>query len=96
VDFAIHFVDRYRRVWADGATSPLVALDAAARIAGPAILLDAIVVAIGFGALLASSVPLNAQLGSVALLCVIAATFSTLFLLPALLPPGGSDGDRAA
>ncbi|MBZ0266987.1 MMPL family transporter [bacterium] len=86
VDFAIHFVDRFRRTWAGGAAPVSVALDDAAHVAGPAILLDALVVAMGFGVMTLSSVPLNAQLGIVAVLCVVTAMFATILLLPALLP----------
>jgi predicted RND superfamily exporter protein len=88
VDFAIHFVDRFRRERTGGEVSPHVALRNTASVAGPPVLVDALVVTIGFGAMTMSAVPLNARLGVITAITVAAALVATLVLLPSLLPAG--------
>lgn len=92
VDFAIHFVERYRRARARSAAGP--ALEEAAAVAGPAILLDTLAVGAGFGMLTASSVPLNAHLGLIAVIGVGAAMLATMLVLPALVPEGAAERAR--
>ncbi len=52
---------------------------------GPAILIDAIAVALGFGVLVLSQVPANARLGGLVVLSIVGCLAATLTLLPALL-----------
>lgn len=84
VDFAIHLLERYRRLQAQGMDSN-VALADSLRVAGPPIVIDALGVAIGFGALMLSQVPANARLGGLVVLGMVTCPIVTLVLLPALL-----------
>ena len=92
VDYAIHLLDRYRRTRARG-----VERDAAIREAvgatGPAIMTDALAVALGFGSLVLSQVPANARLGLLVVVSIAGCFITTMLLLPALLALGRrSDG----
>jgi uncharacterized protein len=60
VDYAIHFLERYRAALAEGDTAPVAStLDET----GPAIVSDILAIVLGFGALGLSQVPANARLG---------------------------------
>lgn len=87
-DYAIHFVDRYRTSRKEGVADP--ALDAI-REAGPAILVDTLAIALGFGLLAVSRVPANAHLGLLVALALVAGCLLTLVGLSSLLAvlPGG-------
>jgi predicted RND superfamily exporter protein len=80
-DYAIHFLDRRVRALAEGEAQP-------ARVAlldsGPAILWDALVIALGFGLLAASQVPVNRRLGILLGLALLAAATVTLSGLSAV------------
>ncbi|HEX4953938.1 MAG TPA: MMPL family transporter [Thermoanaerobaculia bacterium] len=82
VDYAIHFLERWRRARADGAAEP-VAL--ALRETGPPILADTAAIAAGFGVLALSQVPANARLGLLVAAALIAGACLTLFGLGSLL-----------
>jgi predicted RND superfamily exporter protein len=94
VDYAVHFIDRYRRALAGGRGRG-AALREAGAIAGPSILLDGVSVALGFGVLSLSQVPANARLGAMAALTILAALAATLVLLPALISRGRGGGEMA-
>ncbi|HXU29291.1 MAG TPA: MMPL family transporter [Thermoanaerobaculia bacterium] len=81
-DYAIHFIDRYRAARGEGAENP--ALEAI-REAGPAILVDTLAIALGFGLLAASRVPANAHLGLLVALALVAGCLLTLLGLGSLL-----------
>jgi uncharacterized protein len=81
-DYAIHFVDRYRTARSKGSESP--ALEAI-REAGPAILVDTLAIALGFGLLVVSRVPANAHLGLLVALALFAGCLLTLLGLGSLL-----------
>jgi predicted RND superfamily exporter protein len=83
VDFAIHFVSRYRSARVLGASSA-AAIEDALRTTGPAITIGAAAIAVGFGVLTLSQVPVNARLGALVLATVLAAWAGTLLLLPVL------------
>jgi predicted RND superfamily exporter protein len=80
-DYAIHFLDRRERALAEGEAQPtrVALLDA-----GPAILWDALVIALGFGLLAASQVPVNRRLGILLGLALLAAATVTLSGLSAV------------
>jgi predicted RND superfamily exporter protein len=80
-DYAIHFLDRRVRALADGEAQPtrVALLDS-----GPAILWDALVIALGFGLLAASQVPVNRRLGILLGLALLAAATVTLSGLSAV------------
>jgi predicted RND superfamily exporter protein len=59
-DYGIHFLEQYQRARAAGAPRPDLV---AAAEAGPAILVDALAIALGFGLLAVSRVPANSRLG---------------------------------
>ena len=84
VDFAIHLLERYRHQRERGA-SATVALNDAMGVAGPAIMIDGLAVAIGFGVLTLSQVPANARLGGLVVLSIVNCLLVTLLLVPALL-----------
>ena len=80
-DYAIHFLDRRVRALAEGEAQPtrVALLDS-----GPAILWDALVIALGFGLLAASQVPVNRRLGILLGLALLAAATVTLSGLSAV------------
>lgn len=84
VDYAIHLLERFRLSRAGGASAD-AAVDDAMRVAGPAIGVDVTTVALGFSALTLSQVLPNQRLGSVAVVCILAAAGATLLILPFLL-----------
>jgi len=59
-DYGVHFLEQYQRAQAAGAKRPDLV---AAAEAGPAILLDALAISLGFGLLAVSRVPANSRLG---------------------------------
>ncbi len=84
VDFAIHLLERYRRARSTGLDVEPAVRDAVAAT-GPAIMIDAVAVALGFGILTLSQVPANARLGGLVVLSIIGCLAATLLLLPAML-----------
>ena len=87
VDYAIHMVERYRLALRQGLAGDAAAVDAISAT-GPAILIDALAVALGFGILMLSQVPANARLGGLVMLSIVSCFAATLILLPALLRIG--------
>lgn len=75
VDYGIHYLERFRAAEAAGAARPN---RVAAAEAGPAILIDTLAIALGFGLLAFSRVPTNRWLG---LLVAIALSSSCLLTL---------------
>ena len=84
VDYAIHLLERYRFARREGLTDSEAIADAV-RATGPAILIDAVAVGLGFGVLVLSQVPANARLGALVVLSIATCLATTLILLPALL-----------
>jgi predicted RND superfamily exporter protein len=82
VDYAIHYLDRLRPL--DGSASTTTPLEAIAE-AGPAIVVNAVAIALGFGVLLLSRVPANARFGGLVALALAASAVLTLAGLGALL-----------
>ncbi len=75
VDYAVHFVERFRRARDDGDGDPVAK---AAAEASPAILADALAIVLGFGLLGFSQVPANARLGLLVALALAASCLLTL------------------
>ena len=88
VDFAIHLAERFRLGIRDGATRP-AAIAAALTATGPAIVVNALAVALGFGILVLSRVPANAQLGTLTVMSLTTCLVATLLVVPALLRVAG-------
>ena len=84
VDFAIHLVERFRMAMARG-TVPTMAIVDALVATGPAILINALAVALGFGILVLSRVPANAQLGAITAVSLVTCLGATFLVIPALL-----------
>ena len=84
VDYAIHYLERYRLACSRGLERDAALADAGAAT-GPAILIDGVAVALGFGVLILSQVPTNARLGQITMLCILGCLTATLILFPALL-----------
>jgi len=84
VDFAIHLMERYRLARERGLELES-ALSDAVTATGPAIIIDALAVALGFGVMILSQVPANARLGVLVLLSIVGCLAATVLLLPALL-----------
>jgi uncharacterized protein len=95
VDFAIHLVARFRALVAEGAGTE-DAIDAALTATAPAIVVNALAVALGFGLLVLSRVPANARLGEIAVVSLIACLAATLLVIPALLRLMGGRGKAEA
>jgi predicted RND superfamily exporter protein len=60
VDFAIHLTERFRHL---AAADPLGRMRDALRVTGPAIAVNALVVAAGYAVMVFSEVPANGRLG---------------------------------
>ncbi len=82
VDFAIHLLSRHRRLCRAGQLG-LEAMAGALSTTGPAIVVDALAVALGFGVLVVSQVPANARLGGLLVVSVLGCLAATFFLVPA-------------
>jgi predicted RND superfamily exporter protein len=93
VDFAIHLVERYRRVRDAGATHEEAVLGSLSAT-GPAIVINALAVTLGFGVLVLSRVPANAWLGAITVVSLAACLAATLLVVPPLLGLGGSRDAR--
>jgi predicted RND superfamily exporter protein len=83
VDYAIHFVERYQV--AQGAGDPRPELRALEESA-PAIVIDSVAIALGFGLLALSQVPANERLGLLVGAALLSSCLLTLVGLGALLP----------
>ncbi|MCP3959072.1 MAG: MMPL family transporter [bacterium] len=92
VDYAIHFIERYRRAGAAGLPRPA---EIAAREAGPAIATDTVAVALGFGLLVVSQAPSNARLGMLVAMALGAGLLLTLGGLGAALASRSSEEETA-
>ncbi len=89
VDYAIHLLERYQRARQSTNDAEKAIIDAVAAT-GPAILIDALAVALGFGVLMLSQVPANARLAGLVVLSITGCFAATLLLLPALLRTFGA------
>jgi predicted RND superfamily exporter protein len=83
VDYAIHLLEWVRRERAR--RGPVEAVAAAARVAGPAVLVDGAAVGLGFSVLALSGIPANARLGLLLVSSVGVCMAVTLVLLPAII-----------
>jgi len=81
VDFAVHFLDRQKRLQDEGKERDRAILKALAQTAHP-IMVNAIALAAGFGLLLFSRVPANTWLGLLLACGVLTCAAVTLCLLP--------------
>ena len=84
VDYAIHQLERFRFARTRGCDDASALADAVSAT-GPAIVIDALAVSLGFGILILSQVPANARLGALVVLNLFGCLVATLVLLPALL-----------
>ena len=98
VDYAIHMLERYRWVRRRGYDTSEAVADAVS-ITGPAVFVDALAVALGFGVMTLSQVPANSRLGGLVILSLITCLAATFLLLPALLhifhPRAGATAETA-
>ncbi|MDP7039520.1 MAG: MMPL family transporter, partial [Myxococcota bacterium] len=84
VDYAVHFLERYRQNLSRGLVLEQAIIEAMAS-RGMAIVCDALTIGLSFGVLLFSLVPANHALGKVAGLCVLICFLATVTVLPALI-----------
>ncbi len=84
VDYAIHLMERVKLNTA-GEANRGEAIVRAIQESGPAIVIDALAIALGFGVLLMSQVPANRRLGGLVILAVGTCLVATFVLVPALL-----------
>jgi len=84
VDYAIHLMERYRRGREQGLDLQAALADAVGAT-GPAVFIDAVAVALGFGVMVLSQVPANARLGGLVVVSIAGCFTATLLLLPALI-----------
>jgi predicted RND superfamily exporter protein len=87
VDFAIHLIEGYRQRIARG-EGPEAAIGAALEATGPAIVANALALALGFGLLALSRVPANARLGAITVVSLLVCVAATFLVIPALLQLG--------
>ncbi len=91
VDFAIHLLESYETEQATGLGADAALIRAVAKV-GPAVLINAGSVAVGFGVLMLSQVPANARLGALVVLGIGNCLLASLLVLPVLFrlwPPRG-------
>lgn len=93
VDYAIHFLERFKLAGQRGEAEPA---GAALREAGPAIAIDAAAVALGFGILILSRVPANHWLGLLVALALLASSMLTIGSLGILLSVIGKWRSKAS
>ncbi len=91
VDYGIHLLERVRH-----ATGRPDAVARAIEDAGPAIVADAIAIALGFGLLVVSQVPANARLGILVAAALLAAAVLTLAGLASLLSATAPERSRSS
>lgn len=84
VDFAIHLLERTRKLTLAGCPLDQALVEAAANTAPP-IVIDAVSIAVGFGVLMLSQVPANQRLGALTLVAVLACLGATFLVLPAIV-----------
>jgi uncharacterized protein len=89
VDNTVHFLFRFRHERAAG-RDPVAAVAATARETGRAMTFTTLVLAVGFGVMMASGSASVAAFGLVMMLAVLGALVADIALLPALLVPGRS------
>jgi predicted RND superfamily exporter protein len=92
VDFAIHLAQRYRVTVGRGVAREAAVVDAIAAT-GPAIVVNALAVALGFGILVLSQVPANTHLGAITVVSLVTCLAATLLVIPALLRVGAGGRD---
>jgi len=92
VDYAVHLLERIRRLGTDPRELPALARAArvervskAVREVAPAVTADAVAVSLGFGLLAFSQVPANARLGVLIAVALLASALLTLLGLSAFL-----------
>ena len=83
IDYAIYLQERHGLARARGLPPDAALVDALSE-AGPAIIIDAVSVALGFGVMVVSQVPANAWLGALIALGMGTCLAGTLVVLPAL------------
>jgi predicted RND superfamily exporter protein len=84
VDFAIHVLEGFQASRAHG-LSPDAALSESMARTGPAVVINTLAIALGFGVLTLSQVPANSHLGTLTILGIVSCLIASLLLLPALL-----------
>jgi predicted RND superfamily exporter protein len=84
VDFAIHVLEGFGTARARGLSPEEALRDSMART-GPAVLINTLAIALGFGVLTLSQVPANARLGTLTILGFVHCLVATLLLMPVLL-----------
>ena len=92
VDFAIHVLEGFGLARAGG-LSPDKALSESMARTGPAVVINTVAIALGFGVLTLSQVPANSRLGTLTILGIVNCLLASLLLLPVLLhwwPLGGT------
>jgi len=84
VDYSIHLIERCRISFGRYGDTRSALCDAVS-FAGPAIIIDAVAIAVGFGVLTLSKVPANNRLGVLLVISICSCLLVTLLLLPALM-----------
>jgi predicted RND superfamily exporter protein len=92
VDYAIHFLERYKLRVTEGSPGPARLVFAEV---GPGIAADAIAIALGFGLLATSQVPANAYLGGLVAAALLSGCVLTLAGLGCLLSLRERGAERA-
>jgi hypothetical protein len=84
VDFAVHVLEGFNQSRERG-LAPEPALAESMARTGPAVVINAAAIALGFGVLTLSQVPANARLGGLTILGLMSCLLASLALLPVLL-----------
>lgn len=84
VDFAIHVLEGFGMARATGLSAEAALGESMART-GPAVVINTVAIALGFGVLTLSQVPANSRLGTLTILGIVNCLLASLLLLPVLL-----------
>ena len=84
VDFAVHVLEGFSLSRGRGLSADAALAESMARTA-PAVVINAVAIALGFGVLTLSQVPANARLGGLTILGLASCLVASLVLLPVLL-----------
>jgi predicted RND superfamily exporter protein len=84
VDFAVHVLEGFSLSRTKG-LSPDAALSESMARTGPAVVINTLAIALGFGVLTLSQVPANARLGALTILGIVTCLLASLLILPVLL-----------
>ncbi|MBV6631791.1 MAG: MMPL family transporter [Alphaproteobacteria bacterium] len=96
VDDTVHFLTKYQRARREKALEPPDAIRYAFETVGSALIVNTIVLALGFSVLAYSSFKMNVDMGLMTIIAIVVALILDFLLLPALLLFGHGRGEKTS